>query len=81
MSDRFWKRLRDFCEERRHEAWMKRCHHDRKCPQCKRWFGGTDSWVSCQPEGEFDQRIICQACDHQSVWHMDAMLPYTREAA
>lgn len=76
MSDAFWKRLRDFAERKRHKAWMARTGHDRRCPRCRAWFGGNDSWISCQPEGQGDERIVCSDCGHQSVWYHDrSMLP------
>lgn len=81
-TDRLWKKLRDYAERKRHEAWMAANHHDRRCPRCRAWFGGNDSWISCQPEGDWRERITCSDCDHQSVWRHDlSILPVSDEFA
>ena len=77
MGYGFWNRVCEFAEKRRRNAWMDERGHDRRCPNCRRWYSETGTWLDDHPEsGTRDADVMrCSGCGHLTVWDMRMMMP------
>lgn len=73
---RFWRKVHDISEAKIISAFLSEKHHDRMCPNCKRWGALNGEWFEQIELGRWLEGLTCNHCGYTSHWRLDSMLPY-----
>ena len=77
LSYKFWNWVSRWASRLSHKAWMEKQRHDRKCPNCLRWYSATGSWeqMPTPTVDPLEDKTTCLECEAVTTWRHDSMLP------
>ncbi len=82
-AERFWRRVRAIAEGRVRDHYMRRCKHDRRCPNCGTWgaLGAGFDWSKLRPVdgAPWQETLPCLQCGYVSTWDCAGMIPTIAE--
>lgn len=81
MTEKFWKWVREFANEKVKQAHMNKFHHARKCPNCNTWTSEVDGCKALvdSEDNPYYELMTCNKCAYVSTWDCIGMLPTIKD--
>lgn len=64
----FWEMVRDYANRRVREQYMRRYHHERRCPCCQTWTSEVGGAAKVIDEKNGFEVMQCNRCKTWSRW-------------